>query len=180
MPMSVEMLALAMLLLLGASAAFAAAPEQYGILTPPAPREPRINGARVFGVRPGRPVLFTISAGGERPIMFAARDLPAGLALDSKTGRITGTLAKEGEYAVTLVATSARGKAERPLRIVVGDRIALTPPMGWNSWNCWAQAVDEEKVRAAADGMAASGLANHGWTYINIDDCWQGERRPPA
>ncbi|MCX5654238.1 MAG: glycoside hydrolase family 27 protein, partial [Planctomycetota bacterium] len=44
----------------------------------------------------------------------------------------------------------------------------------------WAQAVDEEKVRAAADGMAASGLANHGWTYINIDDCWQGERRPPA
>jgi alpha-galactosidase len=182
MPMSVETLALAMLLLmgLGASAVFAAAPEQYGILTPPAPREPRVSGPRVFGVRPGRPVLFTIPATGERPVTFAARNLPAGLALDSKTGRITGTLAKEGEYAVTLVATSARGRAERVLKIIVGDRIALTPPMGWNSWNCWAQAIDEEKVRAAADGMASSGLANHGWTYINIDDCWQGERRPPA
>jgi len=182
MPLLAETLAIAMLLMLGlgASAAFAAAPEQYGILTPPAPREPRVSGARIFGVRPGRPVLFTISATGERPMTFAAKNLPAGLALDEKTGRITGTLVKEGEYAVTLIVTNARGRAERVLKIIAGDRIALTPPMGWNSWNCWAQAVDEEKVRAAADGMVASGLANHGWTYINIDDCWQGERRPPA
>jgi len=182
MPLLAETLAIAMLLMLGlgASAAFAAVPEQYGILTPPAPREPRVSGARIFGVRPGRPVLFTISATGERPMTFDASNLPAGLALDEKTGRITGSLAKEGEYAVTLIATNARGRAERVLKIIAGDRIALTPPMGWNSWNCWAQAVDEEKVRAAADGMVASGLANHGWTYINIDDCWQGERRPPA
>jgi alpha-galactosidase len=178
--MPIEMLVFIAALLLAAAPMLAAAPEQYGILTPPAPPTPRINGPRVFGVRPGRPALFSVSAGGERPIVFAAKDLPPGLALDEKTGRITGALAKEGEYAVTLAAANARGKAERVLKIVVGDRIALTPPMGWNSWNCWAQAVDEEKVRAAADGMAASGLADHGWTYINIDDCWQGERHPPA
>ena len=170
------------LALLVAECAFAAdAPtEQYGILTPKPPTSPRITGPRVFGVRPARPVLFTVTATGERPILFAARGLPQGLALDSKTGRITGTPAREGEYAVMLTATSARGTAGRALRIVVGDRIALTPPMGWNSWNCWAESVDDEKVRDAADGMVASGLADHGWSYINIDDCWQGVRAPPA
>jgi alpha-galactosidase len=45
--------------------------------------------------------------------------------------------------------------------------------MGWNSWNCWASAVDDQKVRAAADAFVRTGLINHGWTYINIDDCWE-------
>jgi alpha-galactosidase len=54
----------------------------------------------------------------------------------------------------------------------VGDTIALTPPMGWNSWNCWACAIDDQKVRASAKAMVDTGLVNHGWSYINIDDCW--------
>jgi alpha-galactosidase len=45
--------------------------------------------------------------------------------------------------------------------------------LGWNSWNCFASAVTAEKVRAAADAMVKSGLSNHGWTYINIDDFWE-------
>ena len=160
----------------GRSLAAAEAPVigQYGILTPKPLPEPRVNGARVFGVRPGRPFLFTIAATGDRPMTFAATNLPAGLALDEKTGRITGVLAKEGEHAATLVARNSAGAAERPLKIVVGDRIALTPPMGWNSWNCWAESVDEAKIRAAAEAMVSTGLANHGWTYINIHDCWPG------
>ena len=48
--------------------------------------------------------------------------------------------------------------------------------MGWNSWNCFAGAVDQNKVQAAAEAMAKSGLIRHGWTYINIDDTWQGKR----
>ena len=48
--------------------------------------------------------------------------------------------------------------------------------MGWNSWNCFACDVTEANVRAAADAMVASGLINHGWTYINIDDCWEAGR----
>jgi len=73
---------------------------------------------------------------------------------------------------VTLRARNAVGAAERPLRIVVGERVALTPPLGWNSWNCFAGDVDDAKVRSAADAMVRSGLVDHGWTYINIDDCW--------
>ncbi len=59
---------------------------------------------------------------------------------------------------------------------MIGEKIALTPPMGWNSWNCWSNAIDDAKVRASAKAMVESGLINHGWTYMNIDDCWQGRR----
>jgi alpha-galactosidase len=48
--------------------------------------------------------------------------------------------------------------------------------MGWNSWNCWAGSVDADKVLRSARAMVSSGLANHGWSYINIDDTWQGQR----
>ncbi|MDE3068247.1 MAG: putative Ig domain-containing protein [Verrucomicrobiota bacterium] len=143
------------------------------ILTPPPSAKPRINGAQVFGVRPGTPFLFTIAATGDRPMTFAADHLPAGLQLDSDTGRITGVLNKEGDYVVTLHAKNRLGEASRPFKIVCGPHIGLTPAMGWNSWNCFASAVTAEDIKKAADAMVSSGLINHGWTYINIDDFWE-------
>ena len=149
------------------------------IRTPKAPATPRINGPSIFGVRPGAPFLFRIPATGERPMEFSAEGLPAGLQLDPGTGEITGALKEPGRHAVTLRAKNARGTAEKSLRIVVGETIALTPPMGWNSWNCWGSRVDADKVLRSARGMVASGLLEHGWSYINIDDAWQGERGGP-
>ncbi len=148
---------------------------QY-ILTPPAPPTPRINGAKVFGARPGSEFLFAIPASGDRPMTFAAEGLPKGLSLDPSTGFITGRVKKPGTYLVKLTARNALGEATRELRIVIGERIALTPPMGWNSWNCWARDVTQEQVLSSARAMVESGLVNHGWTYINIDDGWQGRR----
>jgi alpha-galactosidase len=147
--------------------------DQPIILTPKTPATPRINGARVFGVRPGHPFMFTVPATGDRPMQFSAEGLPSGLKLDPATGFITGVTNTRGEYDVTLHARNARGEASGPLKIVVGDMISLTPAMGWNSWNCFANAVDAGKVKAAADAMVSSGLINHGWTYINIDDYWE-------
>jgi alpha-galactosidase len=164
-----------LLLLLVAPSIFAAE-----ILTPPPPPMPRINGPRVYGQRPGRPFLFTIPATGDEPITYSAQDLPEGLELDPKLGRITGSVTKGGEYQVTLTATNAKGSDTKPLLIKIGDQLALTPPMGWNSWNCFAGAVDQEKVAAAARAMAHSGLIKHGWTYVNIDDTWQGARSKEA
>jgi alpha-galactosidase len=74
---------------------------------------------------------------------------------------------------VTLHAKNALAEAQRPLLIKAGSTIALTPPMGWNSWNCFGGAVTEKDIRAAADAMVKSGLADHGWTYVNVDDFWQ-------
>ena len=55
-------------------------------------------------------------------------------------------------------------------------QVAQTPPMGWNSWNHFACKVNDEVVRAQAEAMASSGMKAAGYTYINIDDCWQGKR----
>jgi alpha-galactosidase len=153
--------------------AIALPPEEKVVLTPKPPATPRINGPKVYGVRPNRPFLFTIPATGDRPMQFAAEGLPAGLTLDAETGIITGSVAERGEYMVTLRAKNSLGENERKFKIICGDKIALTPPLGWNSWNCFAGAVDDAKVRSAADAMVRSGLVNHGWTYINIDDCWE-------
>lgn len=53
---------------------------------------------------------------------------------------------------------------------------AQTPPMGWNSWNYFAEKVDDKGVRAAADQLVATGMRDAGYIYVNIDDTWQGER----
>ena len=146
------------------------------ILTPAASAIPKINGPNVFGVRPGSPFLYTIPATGQRPMQFSIDKLPAGLKLDAASGQITGYLKIKGEYPVVLQAKNPSGMAEKKFRIVVGETISLTPPMGWNSWNCWAGSVDQEKVLRSARALVASGLSHHGWTYINIDDTWQGKR----
>ena len=104
---------------------------------------------------------------------------PTGLTLDPNTGQITGAVATAGTYPVALTAENALGKAMRNFKIVIGDQIALTPPMGWNSWNSWAGNVDQDKVLQSARILVSSGLINHGWTYINIDDTWQGGRNGP-
>lgn len=143
------------------------------ILTPKPSPKPRINGAKIFGVRPGSPFLFTIPATGERPMTFSADHLPKGLQLNPHNGRMTGRLEKTGTYIVTLHAKNALGKAQEHFKIVCGSQIGLTPAMGWNSWNCFASAVTEKDIKAAAEEMVKSGLINHGWTYVNIDDFWQ-------
>ncbi|HVU33818.1 MAG TPA: putative Ig domain-containing protein [Opitutaceae bacterium] len=153
--------------------AAATAPE---IRTPRPAAAPRINAVPIFGVRPGNPFLYRIPATGERPITFSADGLPSGLTLDPATGQITGTLAQPGEYVVTLHAKNTHGADAKRFKIVVGETIALTPPMGWNSWNHYASRITGALVLANARAMADSGLIDHGWTYVNIDDTWQGAR----
>ncbi len=54
--------------------------------------------------------------------------------------------------------------------------LADTPPMGWNSWNKFGCDVSEKLIRDTADAMVKSGLRDAGYVYINIDDCWHGQR----
>ena len=143
----------------------------------PSATRPEIHGARVTGATPGRPFLFRVPATGERPLTFRARGLPRGLALDSTRGIISGVIQNAGTYEVDLTVRGAGGAARRKLQIVAGnDALALTPPMGWNSWNVWGPAVDAHKVLEAARMLDESGLADHGFQYVVIDDAWEGER----
>src|SRR5512140_136493 len=99
-------------------------PEEKVVLTPKPPRSPRINGVRIFGVRPGHPLLFTIPATGDRPMKFAARNLPAGLSLNAESGQITGQIEKPGTYVVSLRASNKWGISKRDFKIVCGDTLA--------------------------------------------------------
>ncbi len=142
------------------------------ILTPKPGPKPQINSPRRLGVRPGNPVVYTIAATGQRPMHFTADPLPDGLTLDPDSGQFQGKLQQKGTYHIGLTASNALGKAQQALRIEVGETLALTPPMGWNSWNCWGCAVDQDKILASAQALVKTGLINHGWSYVNIDDCW--------
>ena len=54
--------------------------------------------------------------------------------------------------------------------------LAATPPMGWNSWNHFAEHVTDQDVRTAADLLVSTGMRDAGYTYVNVDDTWQGTR----
>ena len=56
------------------------------------------------------------------------------------------------------------------------EDLALTPPMGWNSWNGFGCNVDEKMIRETADAIVTKGMKDAGYQYVVIDDCWHGER----
>jgi len=146
------------------------------ILTPTVAQTPKINGAATFGVRPGHPLVYLIPATGAKPLAYKVQGLPAGLKLNSKTGVITGTVNKAGNYTLTFTVTNSKGSAAKKFTLAVGNKIGLTPALGWNSWNAWGLSVNDEKVRTAAREMSER-LAQHGWSYVNIDDGWEAESR---
>ena len=106
------------------------------------------------------------------------------------TGRLVGdtlhvfTRRRPQDPPVELLAVrTSAGEGALPARIeppalrkVRDNGLARTPPMGWNSWNKFAGRVDDAAVRAMADAMASNGMKEAGYTYINIDDTWEGER----
>ncbi|MFZ5829704.1 MAG: putative Ig domain-containing protein [Planctomycetota bacterium] len=145
----------------------------WEILTPKPAAAPRINGPTIYGARAGKEFLYRIPCQGERPIRFEAKGLPDGLALDAQKGIITGRSPLEpGTYPVEFTAKNAAGTAVRAFKIVVGEKIALTPPMGWNSWGGHMLMVDDALMRKATDLMVDEGLADVGFQYVSIDDCW--------
>jgi alpha-galactosidase len=138
---------------------------------------PHINGPKLYGARPGHPFLYRIPCTGKRPMEFSATGLPASLKLDPQSGIISGEVPKAtGDYVVTIKASNAHGNDKRQVRIVVGDRIGLTPQMGWNDWYTHYDRVTDRDIRSAAAAMVASGMADYGYQYVDIDDAWM--RKP--
>jgi alpha-galactosidase len=141
--------------------------------TPSPPATPHLNGPKQYGVRPDHPFLYRIPCTGNRPIRFSAKGLPKSLKLDKRSGIISGTAPETpGQYLVTLRASNPLGKDSRPFKIVVGDTIGLTPQMGWNDWYSYTRQVTDGVVRSAAATMISSGMADYGYQYVDIDDCW--------
>ncbi len=141
------------------------------------PPEPAFHGPRIFGSTPGRPFIQLLPVTGDAPMHFSASGLPKGLALDEAKGILQGTIEEQGTFKVIVCVKNAKGAAKREFTLVAEPgRLALTPPMGWNSWNIWARDIDEEKVRDTAEYLVSTGLAAYGYQYVNLDDCWEGKR----
>ncbi len=146
------------------------------ILTPKPSPKPQINTPTEHGVGINKPLLYKIPATGQAPLTYVVKKLPIGLQVNAN-GIITGAITKEGIYNTTITVKNKLGTATKSFVIKCGKGIALTPPMGWNSWNCWGTSVSDAKVRASAQAMIDKGLINYGWNYINIDDGWEAKQR---
>ena len=142
------------------------------------PPEPEFHGPRVVGATPGHDFLFLVPHTGQTPVSLTADGLPPGLTM-TEAGVISGKISAAGEYKVRLTAKNSLGTASRTLRLVAGEhKLALTPPMGWNSWNAYGMDNSAKLTMGSADAMISSGLAAKGFNYINIDDGWQKGRDP--
>lgn len=71
----------------------------------------------------------------------------------------------------------AKGRVSQKTEYDYDNGVALTPPMGWSSWNLFRNKISEELIKEIADAMKDSGLAAAGYRYVNIDDCWQASER---
>jgi len=78
--------------------------------------------------------------------------------------------------AMSLFSVAAAAETTQEAVDKAPNGLALTPPMGWNSWNKFACNVNERIVRDTADAMVGSGMRDAGYQYVVIDDCWQGPR----
>lgn len=136
-----------------------------------APATPELHGPFVYAARPGTPLLFTIPATGQATLSFAATGLPAGLAIAPATGTISGTTPAAGAYPVTVTATNSAGSATATYTITASNTYALTPPMGWNSYDSYGASVTESEFLAAAKALKSQ-LQPYGWNTAVIDYLW--------
>lgn len=136
---------------------------------------PRFHAPAVFGVRPGSDFFLALPVEGER-LSLDCTNPPPGTGFDAAAGVLSGRIGRPGIYPVEFEAENPAGRSRCTIRLIAGEGIQLTPPMGWNSWYCFSEGVSDAGIRKTARALVERGLAAHGWNFVNIDDCWQGVR----
>lgn len=135
---------------------------------------PRFIGAETYGVRPGNELIWRIPVHGATAV--EAVSLPKGITFEATHRTLRGRIDVSGEYPVTLRATDGKTSVTQTFMVRVGEALCLTPPMGWNSWYSYSEAVNQKGIEKVARLLEETGLADAGYAFVNIDDCWQGER----
>jgi hypothetical protein len=132
---------------------------------------PHIHPPYVVGVRTGAPLIWTVPVSGNRPLHYTVKDLPHNLKLNAETGTITGVLEKAGNYPIHIQVKNRAGHDEHVVYVKAGETIALTPPMGWNSYDCFGDDVVESEVLANARYVSKY-MQPFGWDTIVVDYRW--------
>ncbi|MCS6819460.1 MAG: alpha-galactosidase, partial [Chitinophagales bacterium] len=139
--------------------------------------QPFINGPELIGCYPNSEWIYSIPVVAKGKKKFSSTNLPGKLQLDTANGIIRGVAPEAGRYLIPISVSDDFGSAVDTLTLICGNKLALTPPMGWNSWNVFAHEVNEKIIIEMADAMIASGMKDAGYQYINIDDFWQAAQR---
>ena len=137
----------------------------------PAGDAPQIHPPFVVGFRPGTPLLWAVPVSGARPLKFSAAGLPRGLTLDPAMGIVTGRTAGPGDWAVRITAVNSAGRTSQTAHVVCGDTLALTPPMGWNSYDAYGDSAGEAEVWDNARYVARA-MQPYGWDTVVVDYRW--------
>lgn len=105
--------------------------------------------------------------------------LISGMALGTGAGVALGKKLKENNFCPLCAAKKI--VAGTQVHVTDGEKysngVALTPPMGWSSWNTFRNTIDENLIKDIADAMKKTGLLDAGYRYVNLDDCWQSSMR---
>jgi len=133
---------------------------------------PKINLPAVFGASPKKPIILRIAAVGERPMTFSAHNLPKGLTLTDNI--ISGSVDSSGEYEITLCVRNGIGEDFKKITLEIKDgNVLVTPLLGFTSWNAFGSEVTEEKMISIAHRLVELGIAEYGYSYVNLDSGWQ-------
>lgn len=134
----------------------------------------KILAPSVVGVSVGKPFIYRIPAIGARPLSISAAALPEGVTLSGSI--LSGCIHAKGDTSVLLRAVNAEGECEKELILSCDtDNMLQTPLLGFTTWNAFAHRVTQADMERTARQLVEMGLADYGYTYVNLDSGWQKE-----
>lgn len=134
--------------------------------------KPIIHASAVFGASVGKELIYRVPVTGERPINIEVDGLKEGLCFEN--GIICGTVNEKCVFDLRITAKNALGTAEKTVTFEIAeDGPLLTPLMGFTSWNAFGDTVTQEDIEKTADILCESGIADYGYSYVNLDSGWQ-------
>ena len=137
----------------------------------PPPTAPQIHGPYVVGIFTGTPLIWTVPVTGQRPMSFSAKGLPRGVSFGRVSGTFTGTIAKTGDYPVQVSVKNRKGHETATVHLVADKTLALTPPMGWNSYDAYGDNVTEAETLDNAMYLKHN-MQPYGWDTVVVDYRW--------
>lgn len=133
---------------------------------------PEIHMPSLFGNDMGKDFFYKIPVTGKRPITVTVSNLPEGTVFDGHILR--GNVKQPFDGIITVNAENEIGKSKKEIHYIINKNVmALTPILGFTSWNAFAEGVDAEKIERTAFLLDEKGFSDYGYQFINIDSGWQ-------
>ncbi len=139
---------------------------------------PKLRPPFVFGAYPHSAVMLPVVATRHGSVSFTAVHLPSGLVINRATGAITGVASRAGVYHFTVDVANSVGRSSHQFTLTVGDHVALTPPMGWNSYDYYGDRVNQAQMLINAQYVHRY-LQDIGWNTIVVDYRWYDGNADP-